>query len=124
MRALLLWLGVAGVVAGGSMTAAEDSGMLKLNLRRRTESSAGSGRYHTLTDHDVDWDARETAIIVCDMWDAHHCLNAVRRANELAPRMNQVLHAARDRGALVIHAPSGCMEPYANRPGRKLAKSA
>ena len=124
MRVRLRWLAVAVVVAGGAVAAADDSSTLKLNLRRRIETSAGSGRYHTLTEHDVAWDARQTAIVVCDMWDAHHCLNAVRRASELAPRMNQVLHAARDRGALIIHAPSSCMAAYANRPGRQLAKSA
>ena len=26
----------------------------------------------------------ETAVIVCDVWDAHHCLNAVRRVKEMA----------------------------------------
>ncbi|HET6882159.1 MAG TPA: ThuA domain-containing protein [Pirellulales bacterium] len=124
MRGALRWLALAVVVTGSQLAVADDSNMLTLNLRRRVETSAGSGRYHTLTERDVAWDARQTAIIVCDMWDAHHCLNAVRRVNELAPRMNQVLHAARDRGALIIHAPSGCMEPYADRPGRKLAKSA
>ena len=115
---------MAVVVTCGSAAAADDSSTLELNLRRRTETSAGSGRYHTLTERDVAWDARESAIIVCDMWDAHHCLNAVRRASELAPRMNQVLHAARDRGALIIHAPSSCMAAYAKHPGRQLAKSA
>lgn len=124
MRGVLPWLTVAVLAAVGSVANADDSSTLKLNLRRRVETSAGSGRYHTLTECDITWNARETAIIVCDMWDAHHCLNAVRRANELAPRMNHVLHAARDRGTLIIHAPSGCMEPYANRPGRHLAKSA
>ena len=23
------------------------------------------------------WEPRQTAVIVCDMWDSHHCLNAV-----------------------------------------------
>jgi nicotinamidase-related amidase/type 1 glutamine amidotransferase len=58
------------------------------------------------------------------MWDSHHCLNAVRRVVEMAPRMNAVLEAARKQGVTIIHAPSGCMEPYANHPGRKLAQSA
>lgn len=70
------------------------------------------------------WQPEETAIIVCDMWDSHHCLNAVRRCVELAPRMNQVLEAARGRGVLIIHAPSSCMAAYENHPGRKLAQSA
>ncbi|HEX7380156.1 MAG TPA: ThuA domain-containing protein [Pirellulales bacterium] len=118
------WTIAAVVFASGAAATADDASTLKLHPRRRVETAAGSGRYHTLTDRERSWNARETAIIVCDMWDAHHCLNAVRRANELASRMNQVLHTARDRGALIIHAPSDCMAPYADRPGRKLAKSA
>jgi nicotinamidase-related amidase/type 1 glutamine amidotransferase len=70
------------------------------------------------------WQPRETAIIVCDMWDSHHCLNAVRRAVEMAPRMNAVLEAARKQGVTIVHAPSSCMEAYAGHPGRKLAQSA
>ena len=58
------------------------------------------------------------------MWDSHHCLNAVRRCVEIAPRMNEVLEKAREQGVLIIHAPSSCMEPYKDHPGRKLAKSA
>jgi type 1 glutamine amidotransferase/nicotinamidase-related amidase len=70
------------------------------------------------------WSPKETAIIVCDVWDSHHCLNAVRRVMEMAPRMNQVLEKARSQGVLIIHAPSGCMETYADHPGRKIAQSA
>src|SRR4051794_20071795 len=70
------------------------------------------------------WDPKQTAVIVCDVWDAHHCLNAVRRVEEMAPRMNQFIGEARRRGALVIHAPSGCMEPYKSHPGRKRAQDA
>jgi type 1 glutamine amidotransferase/nicotinamidase-related amidase len=70
------------------------------------------------------WEPKQTAIIVCDMWDAHPCLNAVRRAEEMAPRMNQVLENARQRGALIIHAPSSCMDAYKDHPARKRAQSA
>src|SRR3990170_2664362 len=66
-----------------------------------------------------NWRPEETAIIVCDVWDAHHSLNAVRRIQEMAPRMNDLLEAARARGVLIIHAPSGCMEPYRNHVGRR-----
>jgi nicotinamidase-related amidase len=70
------------------------------------------------------WPARKTAVIVCDMWDAHHCLNAVRREEEMVPRMDEFLKAARARGALIIHAPSSCMEPYKDHPARKRAQAA
>lgn len=64
------------------------------------------------------WNLEQTAIIVCDVWDYHHCLNAVRRLEEFAPRLNHVLMSARARGAVVIHAPSDCMPSYADHPAR------
>jgi nicotinamidase-related amidase len=58
------------------------------------------------------------------MWDLHHCKNAVTRVKEMAPRMNQLLEEARKRGALIIHAPSSCMEPYEGHPARTRARGA
>lgn len=70
------------------------------------------------------WVPSRTAIIVCDMWDLHHCKNAVTRETEMAPRMNEVLEKARGQGVLIIHAPSSCMKPYEATPARQRAKSA
>lgn len=70
------------------------------------------------------WLPSRTAIIVCDMWDLHHCKNAVTREVEMAPRMNEVLEKARKDGVLIIHAPSSCMKPYDGTPARERAKSA
>ena len=70
------------------------------------------------------WLPSRTAIIVCDMWDLHHCKNAVTREGEMAPRMNEVLEKARAQGVLIIHAPSSCMKPYEGTPARERAKSA
>jgi nicotinamidase-related amidase len=58
------------------------------------------------------------------MWDAHWCRGATRRVAELAPRLNRFLEAARERGALIIHAPSSCMEPYKDHPARRRAQAA
>lgn len=41
----------------------------------------------------------------------------------MAPRMNRVLKVARQRGATIIHAPSSCMDPYKDHPGRKRAQA-
>jgi nicotinamidase-related amidase/type 1 glutamine amidotransferase len=98
----------------------EDAGMLSLILRKHIETRPASGRFHTITQP-AKWDAKKTAIIVCDMWDLHHCLNAVRRVGEMAPRMNQVLTEARKRGVLIIHAPSECMDTYKDHPARQNA---
>lgn len=70
------------------------------------------------------WLPSRTAIIVCDMWDLHHCKNAVTREVEMAPRMNEVLEKARKDGVLIIHAPSSCMKAYEGTPARERAKSA
>jgi type 1 glutamine amidotransferase/nicotinamidase-related amidase len=72
----------------------------------------------------VSWNPKETAIIVCDMWDTHHCLNAVRREVQIAPRMNQVLEKTRGQGVLIIHAPSSCMDYYKGHPARIRAQDA
>jgi type 1 glutamine amidotransferase/nicotinamidase-related amidase len=97
--------------------AAED---IQLTLRHQVETSSGSGRYHRLTRRE-SWKAEETAIIVCDVWDYHHCLNAVRRLEEFGPRLNAVLTDARHRGMTIIHSPSDCMPAYEGHPARKRA---
>jgi nicotinamidase-related amidase/type 1 glutamine amidotransferase len=89
-------------------------------LRKRVETKPGSGRFHAVVDR-AEWDAKKTAVIVCDMWDLHHCLNATRRVGEMAPRMNRLLVEMRKRGALVIHAPSSCMSAYKDHPARQRA---
>ena len=67
----------------------------------------------------VVWRATETAIIVCDMWDKHWSRGATARVAAIAPKMNEVLKAARAKGVAIIHAPSETMEFYANAPARK-----
>lgn len=119
----LRWLVVFSVVSVVSVAAelraaaAED---LQLQLRYRQETSAGSGRHHTLVRGET-WKPTETALIVCDVWDSHHCLNAVRRVEEFAPRLNEVLKRARQQYVTIIHAPSDCMKAYADHPARKRA---
>lgn len=67
------------------------------------------------------WDLPETAVIVCDMWDSHHCYNAAQRVKDMAPRVNQYLNKARSMGALIIHSPSSCMSAYKEHPARRRA---
>ena len=95
---------------------------LELELRFQKETSSDSGRYHTSSRKET-WNPAETALVVCDMWDLHHCLNAVRRGAEIAPRLDQVLTDIRNRGVTIIHAPSSCMEAYAGHPARKRAEA-
>ena len=96
---------------------AQSSPSLALTLQTRTATG-------TVQRTAESWPAARTAIIVCDMWDLHHCKNAVIREGELAPRMNDLLEKARSQGVLIIHAPSACMAPYENTAGRARAKAA
>ncbi len=91
----------------------------KLDLRLRSRAEVG-GKVE-VAEAPATWSARETAIIVCDMWDSHHCKNAVTRTGEMAPTMDRVLKAARDRGGVIIHAPSGCVDAYKDHPARRHA---
>src|SRR5437867_489672 len=96
---------------------------LKFTQRSRAPSIKDKGDYDVVLK-EATWNPKQTAVIVCDMWDSHHSLNAVKRVGEIAPRMNHVLEKARDMGMLIIHAPSSCMEPYKDHPGRKRAQDA
>jgi nicotinamidase-related amidase len=70
------------------------------------------------------WSPAQTMIIVCDMWNLHWCQGATRRVAEMAPVLNQFVSLARDRGVLIVHAPSDCMAFYENYPARKNAREA
>ena len=100
-----------------------NSGMLSLVLRDRLPSETNPELFQ-VRERPQRWEAKKTAIIVCDMWDLHHCKRAVDRVKEIAPRMNEVIAKARDLGALIIHAPSSCMDPYKDTVMRKRALSA
>ena len=118
MRCLFLLL---PLLAAAISQADEKAAPLKLTQRYRVPNKEDGYEART---KDVFWQPGKTAIIVCDMWDSHHCLNAVRRVEELVPHMQKVLDKARSQGALIIHAPSSCMEPYKDHPGRKRAQAA
>ena len=66
-------------------------GTLRLTARERREEPKGIVK---AVERTLDWKVSETAIIVCDMWDDHHCKIAAQRVGVMAPRMNQALTAA------------------------------
>ena len=99
-------------------------GRLQITLRERRSTKPANGSF-VPRKRQVEWNASETAIIICDMWNGHYCLLAAQRVDAMAPRMNAVITAARAHGVLVIHAPSGCMDVYARSAHRwrmKLAR--
>ncbi len=96
---------------------------LTVDLRSRVAISDAQGQFRVACER-RQWDPCETAIIVCDMWDKHWCKGATERVAELAPVMNQVVSAARDRGVLIVHAPSDVIDHYKDHPARRTATQA
>lgn len=112
MKTFMLLLG--SLVLGSSVFAQE----FEMRLRKRVLSE---GESFSIVEETQRWNPKETAVIVCDMWDLHHCKNAVDRVGQMAPRMNAFIGQARRSGSLIIHAPSSCMQFYKDHPARKRA---
>ncbi|MBL8856216.1 MAG: isochorismatase family protein, partial [Planctomycetaceae bacterium] len=121
LLAVVVTLWGAGLVRAQSPENAQVEASWQLNLRSRVATSPGSDRFHTLLKPEP-WEPRQTAVIVCDVWDSHHSPNAVDRVNELVPRLEAFVQVARAAGATVIHAPSDCMAFYTENPARRRAQ--
>jgi len=109
---------VTALITAADATKQSSEDVLQLHLRTRIEPFKGSKVWDEVT-LTKDFPARETAIIVCDMWDKHWCQKASERCAELAKKMEKVLKSARARGVLIIHAPSECMDFYKETPQRR-----
>src|SRR5882724_7815704 len=86
-------------------------GTLSLRARRRGNNKVSEGT--------LRWEVAQTAIIICDMWDAHTCSLSAQRVAAMAPRMNQVISTARSLGVMIVHAPSDTMKFYEGTPWRE-----
>ncbi len=109
------------IITGSFPVQAEET--ITLHTRSRSMTTSEPATLQILAGQ-VQWDTLHTAVVVCDMWDQHHCPDATQRVGEMAPRMNEVLKAARRLGMLIIHCPSDTMIFYKDHPGRKLAQAA
>src|SRR5258707_2029104 len=93
---------------------------LELNLRSRTKVAGN----FAVSERKAQWEAKKTAIIICDMWDDHWCKSASRRVAELAGPINEVVKQGRAKGAFIIHAPSSVVTFYKDTPQRQRAQTA
>ncbi|MBK9138131.1 MAG: isochorismatase family protein [Verrucomicrobia bacterium] len=111
------------IIAGLFLAVSSTADALVLHPRHRERVAPDADQWRVV-EHTVEVSGPRTAMIVCDMWDRHWCAGATARVAELAPRMNEVLHAARRQGMLIIHAPSDTMKFYADFPQRLRAREA
>jgi len=105
---------------GGALLAADEKSSLQFIARSQP---AKEGKFVS-NERNVKWDAKETAVIICDMWDKHWCEGATRRGGVIAPKINDLAKAVRSRGGFIVHAPSDTMKFYEGTPARELAKNA
>lgn len=96
-------------------------GKFLVQTRRRVEDPPGSDRI-VAVETPQEWNASETALVICDMWNDHYCKLSAQRVGEMVPRMNAVLTAARSHGAMIIHSPSGTLDFYEGTPHRNRMK--
>jgi nicotinamidase-related amidase/type 1 glutamine amidotransferase len=94
---------------------------MKISLQKYASSDLDAEKYIRVNEIQ-SWNPKETAVIICDMWNQHWCQEASARVTEMAPLLNQVASQAREKGVLIVHAPSDCMEYYKNHPARKLGQ--
>ena len=99
-------------------------GQLHLGLRSRVPVIAGTRTNFTVQEAKGTWEAKKTALIICDMWDDHWCKSAARRVSELAGPMNEMVKSARAQGVFIIHAPSSVVNFYKDTPQRRRAQAA
>ncbi len=100
---------------GGLPNRPKVPGTLLLRTRRRAQGK--------VSGQELTWPVARTAIILCDMWDAHTCALSAQRVALMAPRMNRVVSAARSLGVMIIHAPSDTMPFYEGTPWRQRMKT-
>ncbi len=114
--ALVVLVGASAIRGVDTPRSAEEA--LRLPLRSRVQPFKGSDTWEEV-NLVKELPAKETAILICDMWDNHWCQSAAKRCDALAKKMEPVLQAARKKGVLIVHSPSDCMGFYKDQPQRK-----
>ena len=106
---------IPGAMAAAGDTAPPPRPKVPGTLALRARSRSGAAQ---VSERKLEWEVARTAIIICDMWDAHTCSLSAQRVAVMAPRMNAVVSAARGLGVMIIHAPSDTMKFYEGTPER------
>lgn len=91
---------------------------IHLTLRSRAQPFKNAPDWIAV-DVPADFPVKQTAIVICDMWDNHWCKGAAGRVEILARRMAPVIEQARAAGVQIIHAPSEVMDFYKDYPQRQ-----
>jgi nicotinamidase-related amidase len=97
-----------------------ENAVLSLRLSRRVLGFDLRGRsLWRMKPFAAQWPVDETALLICDMWDSHWSRGAAERVDVMAPQVDRVVKAVRERGVAIIHAPSDTMDFYFKDPARR-----
>ena len=66
----------------------------------------------------LNYEANNVTLLICDMWDKHWCKPAQLRTNRLASKMNSLVNFMRSKGVKIIHSPSNVIDYYKNSNAR------
>ncbi len=91
---------------------------ITIKTRSQVVTATNGGKYESM-EKEATWETTQTAVIIVDMWDDHWCPNAAKRVTEMAKPMNKVIKLAREKGMLIIHAPSSTVDFYKGTLARK-----
>jgi len=75
------------ILGGVALRAAAPPNGADTSLRFTARTQPEREGKFIINERPLDWDARETAVVICDMWDKHWCEGATRRGGEIAPRV-------------------------------------
>ena len=123
IRFFSLFLLVLVFYSGISCAQKKEPGQpIRISLQKRIPSDSVKGVIKIVNEIQ-QWDSKQTAIIICDMWRTSIGAKVLTaRVAEMAPYLNKVISIAREKGVLIVHAPSDCMKYYKDYPGRKMAQ--
>src|ERR1700736_6256669 len=102
------------LVSIAASAAAQD---LHLGVRSRVQPFKNSQEW-IAAEVAADFPVKQTAVLICDMWDNHWCKGATGRVDVLARKMAPVIDRARAAGIQIIHAPSEVTDFYRDYPQR------
>ncbi|GHT95063.1 hypothetical protein FACS1894141_2980 [Spirochaetia bacterium] len=92
--------------------------MLNLSLKHQKINYKDGFRYWEIIEEKAQYPVSETAIVIVDMWDQHWSTGATRRGGVLAGKINEVAKRSREKGVLIVHAPSDTMDFYEGTEAR------
>jgi nicotinamidase-related amidase len=85
--------------------------------QRLTRDANNCNTWETVTEgREIVW--KRSGLIICDVWDRHWNAGAEKRLAPMLTQMDALARSLRKKGAVIVHAPSDCMDFYKDSVAR------